>query len=171
MKNYSIPLKTESMKNLYLQLNFRKLPLFREELRLTSADFNGLSSKKLSYTVSVVIAMLFAATCFAQTGINAFTSTMGTATNGQTYSGQGCGVSAQSEYIPTNNNTFNYKFGTSSGNAVGTRAVNGYTAGNNSYAVIANVVTGVVMRRVANGNGNGNGGGGRDILFFAGGPQ
>ena len=84
MKNYSIPLKTESMKNLYLQLNFRKLPLFREELRLTSADFNGLSSKKLSYTVSVVIAMLFAATCFAQTGINAFTSTMGTATNGQT---------------------------------------------------------------------------------------
>jgi hypothetical protein len=44
--------------------------------------------------------------------------------------------------------------------------VNGYTAGNNSYAVIANVVTGVVMRRVT--NGNGNGGGNRDILFFAG---
>jgi len=166
VKNHLIPLKTERMRNLYLNLNFRRLSLFREELRLTSSIPNGLSSKKFSYSISLVIAMLFAAACFAQTGINAFTSTMGTATNGQTYTGPGCGVSAQSEYIPTNNNTFNYRFGTSSGTNVGTRAVNGYTAGNAAYSVIANVVTGVVMRRVILGGVTANNN--RDILFFAG---
>jgi hypothetical protein len=109
--------------------------------------------------------MLFAITCFGQAGINSFTSVLVSPSSGTTYASPGAGVGAtQAEYMPSSNNTFTYKFGSTSGYAVSSRSVNGYMAGNSSFSVIANVVTGVVMRRVNNSHVSGN----RDILFFAG---
>lgn len=154
------------MKNLCSLTKSRRLPLFSKKSRTIAAIFNGLSFQTFLQAVALFIAMLFIVICFGQTGINTFTSVITAAGTGQTYTGPGCGVSAQSEYVPTSNNTFTYNFGSNSGSSTGKRAVNGYTAGNASYSVIANVVTGVVMRRVS--PGQGNGGPSRDILFFAG---
>lgn len=154
------------MKNLYSQTNFRKLPNLRKKSKLLSGSLNGLIVEKFCDAILLAMAILFASACFAQTGIKTFTTLTTVATTGSTYTGPGGGVSAQSEYIPTSNNTFTYKFGANSGYTANKRAVNGYMAGNASYSVIANVVTGVIMRRVTSGNGNGNNN--RDILFFAG---
>ena len=154
------------MKNLYSQTNFRRLPVSRRKSKLASPFFNGLIVEKICDAVLLALAILLATTCFAQTGIKTFTTNTSAATTGTTYTGPGGGISAQSEYIPTSNNTFSYRFGTNSNYTTGKRAVNGYMAGNASYSVIANVVTGVIMRRITSGNGNGNNN--RDILFFAG---
>jgi hypothetical protein len=152
------------MKNLYPGINSSRFSFTGENLKLNAHLSNHFSLKKSYYIVLVIAAGFFTTSSYAQVGINTFTSTSNTAISTSTNTGPGCGVSAQSEYIPSNNNRFNYNFGSNSGSGSGVRAVNGYMAGGKAYSVIANVVTGVVMRRVN----NAGTGGTKDILFFAG---
>ena len=152
------------MKNLYPGINSSRFSFTGENLKLNAHLSNSFSLKKFYYIVLVIAAGFFAAPSSAQVGINTFTSLNTPAASSISNAGTGCGVSAQSEYIPSNNNRFNYNFGSNSGSGSGVRAVNGYMAGGAAYSVIANVVTGVVMRRVN----NPGTGGTKDILFFSG---
>jgi hypothetical protein len=100
----------------------------------------------------------------AQTGINSFTYLNNPATTFKSYTGPGGGIGAQSEYIPSSNNTWTYNFGLSSGLSAGSLSVNGYITGGSSFSILQNIITSVVMRRVNNAVVTGN----RDILFFTG---
>jgi hypothetical protein len=152
------------MTNLYPGINLSRFSFTGENVKPNAHLSSRVSLKKFYYIVLIIAAGLFTSPSYGQVGINTFTSLNTTVAASNAYVGVGCGVAAQSEYIPSNNNRFNYNFGSNSGSGSGVRAVNGYMAGGAAYSVIANVVTGVVMRRVN----NPGTGGTKDILFFAG---
>ena len=154
------------MKNQYPQSGLRRFTKVAETLKPSYSTFSCLLLERFSYIVLLALTILFSSASFAQTGINAFSSVISSVPAGGSYTGPGAGIggSAQSEYMPGNNNSFTCRFGTNSGSATNVRAVNGYMAGASSFSVIANVVTSVMMRRVN----NPGVGGTKDILFFAG---
>jgi Secretion system C-terminal sorting domain len=156
------------MKTLYPKLKCRRYTTYLQKIKLNSFLFRDRSPGIFRFCIFIaVLALLnvfFAGVCLAQTGIRNFTSQNSAALSGNTYTGPGGGLAAQSEYIPSSNNTFTYNFGSASGLVNGLRPVNGYTTANSAFTVISNIVTSVVMRRVNNSVVSGN----RDILSFAG---
>lgn len=156
------------MKNLYPGHKTRSFKDRIGKLKLNARIFRYLQWQiftcYFSYTILFLSAVLAGLVVTAQTGIKNFTVQTYAASSGKTYTGPGGGIAAEPEYQPASGNTFTYNFGTTSGFATGAASVNGYTIGTSSFSIIANVVTGVVMRRVDNPVVTGN----RDILFFSG---
>ena len=126
------------MKNLYpvssfchsARLHCRSFHTGRESE--TVGCVKNLFRKSLCY----LIIQFVIANCIvhAQSGINNFTYLNNPSITIKTYTGPGGGIGAQSEYIPSSNNTWTYNFGLSSGLSSGALSVNGYISGGSSFS-------------------------------------